>query len=116
MSGELDGQYRLIQNQSSRRLGPGGQQISQYRFRHILFQKYLYNNLDEAECTYLHEAVGQVLERLYGRQAGGFAVQLARHFEAAGWPAKAVGYLHQAGDRAVRLSANEEALVHFTRA
>ena len=42
-------------------MSPGGQQLSQYRFRHILFQKYLYNSLDDAECTYLHEAVGQVL-------------------------------------------------------
>ena len=116
LSGELDGQYRLIQNQSSRRLSPGGQQLSQYRFRHILFQKYLYNNLDDAECTYLHEAVGQVLERLYGDQAGDIAVQLARHFEAAGWSAKAVDYLQQAGDRAVHLSANEEALAHFAKA
>ena len=115
LSGELDRQYGLIQNQSSQRLGPSGQQISHYRFRHILFQKYLYNNLDEAECTYLHEAVGQVLENLYGPQATELAIQLARHFEAAGWPARAIGYLHQAGDRAVRLSANEEALVHFAR-
>ena len=115
LSGELDGQYRLIQNQSSQRLDPGGQQISIYRFRHILFQKYLYNHLDEAECTYLHEAVGQVLEHLYGQQTSELAVQFARHFEAAGWPAKAIAYLHQAGEKAVRLSANDEALVHFTR-
>ena len=115
LSGELDGQYRLIQNQSSRRLSPGGQPMSQYRFRHILFQKYLYNNLDDAECMYLHEAVGQVLERLYGDRAGDIAVQLARHYEAAGWPARAIDYLQRAGDRAVHLSANEEALAHFAK-
>ena len=89
--------------------------MSSYRFRHILFQKYLYNSLDEAERTYLHEAVGKELERLYGAQAEEAAVQLAWHFEMAGWPARAVGYLHQAGNRAVHLSANEEALVHFSR-
>jgi predicted ATPase len=38
---------------------------------------------------------------------------LARHFEQAGLKAKAVGYLRQAGDRAVRLSANQEAIAHF---
>jgi predicted ATPase len=96
-------------------LSPGSQQLSQYRFRHILFQKYLYNSLDDAECTYLHEAVGQVLERMYGDQAGDIAVQLARHFEAAGWSAKADDYLQQAGDRAVHLSANDEALAHFAK-
>ena len=116
LSGELDRQHRLVRNESSRRLGPDGQQVSQYRFRHILFQKYLYKELDDAERSYLHEAVGQVLERLYGEETETVSVQLARHFEAAGRPAKAVQYLKQAGERAVRLSANEEALVHFTRA
>ncbi len=116
LSEELDRGHRLVRNESSRRLSPDDQQISQYRFRHILFQKYLYHDLDDAECTYLHEAVGQVLEGLYGGDTEAVSVQLARHFEAAGWPAKAVQYLKQAGERAVRLSANEEALVHFTKA
>ena len=57
-----------------------------------------------------------MLEQLYGTQVDEIAVQLARHFEAAGWPGKAARYLQQAGERAVRLSANEEALVHLTRA
>jgi predicted ATPase len=52
---------------------------------------------------------------MYGDQAGDIAVQLARHFEAAEWSAKAVDYLQQAGDRAVHLSANDEALAHFAR-
>jgi predicted ATPase/DNA-binding SARP family transcriptional activator len=115
LSRELGGRHRLIQNQSSRRLSPGGQSLSNYRFRHILFQKYLYNSLDEAERTYLHEAVGKELERLYDTQVEETSAQLAWHFEMAGWPARAVDYLHQAGNRAVRLSANEEALVHFSR-
>ena len=33
-----------------------------------------------------------------------------------GSPEKAVKYLHLAGERAVRLSANEEAIAHFNRA
>lgn len=41
--------------------------LSHYRFRHILFQRYLYNNLDEVERNYLHEAVGKELEGLYGK-------------------------------------------------
>jgi len=80
-----------------------------------LFQRYLYHSLDEAERVYLHEAVGHELERLYGKQTEEVAVELARHFEAAGLPAKAVDYLHQAGSRAVRLSAQAEALGHFNR-
>jgi predicted ATPase/DNA-binding SARP family transcriptional activator len=113
LSGELDKQHRLVRGQGSQRIG--AQRLSQYRFRHILFQRYLYNSLDEAERVYLHESVGNELERLYGEQTEEIAVELARHFEAAGLVAKAVDYLYQAGSKAVRLSAHEEALGHFNR-
>jgi DNA-binding SARP family transcriptional activator/predicted ATPase len=116
LSGELDRQHQLVIGQGSRRLKPGGQRLSFYRFRHYLFQHYLYHNLDEAERIYLHEAVGNELEQLYAEQTEEVAVELARHFEVAGLVVKAVHYLHQAGSRAVRLSANEEALGHFNRA
>jgi predicted ATPase len=66
----------------------------------------------------LHEEVGTALEILYGDGAEltAIAPQLARHFEEAGMPQTAIGYLHQAGDRAVRMSANEEAIAHYVRA
>jgi predicted ATPase/DNA-binding SARP family transcriptional activator len=115
LSGELDQQHRLVNGQGSQRLSSGEQRLSPYRFRHILFQRYLYHSLAEAERVYLHEAVGYELERLYGEHAETVAGELARHFEAAGLTAKAVHYLHQAGSRAVSLSANEEALGHFKR-
>ena len=116
LSGVLDKQHRLVRSQSSRRVGQGGQRLSQYRFRHILFQRYLYDSLDEVERVYLHEAVGTALEQLYEGQTDEVAVQLARHFQAAGMPEQAIGYLQQAGERAVRLSAYEESIGHFTRA
>jgi predicted ATPase len=113
LSGELSKKHQLVTSLGSQRLGAGGQRLSHYRFRHILFQRYLYHSLDEAERSYLHEALGNELERLFGEQTGEIAVELARHFEEAGLMAKAVGYYQQAGDRAVRLSANQEALAHF---
>jgi DNA-binding SARP family transcriptional activator/predicted ATPase len=116
LSGELDKRHRLVRGQGSQRLGLGGQRLSQYRFRHILFQRYLYNDLDEAERAYLHEAVGNGLERLYAEHTDEVAVQLARHFQMAGITDKAIDYLHQAGERAARLSAHEEAITHFTQA
>ena len=116
LSSELDKQHRLVTGQGSQRLSPGGQRLSQYRFRHILFQRYLYNSLDEVERVYLHEAVGNALEQLYEDQTGEVAVQLARHFQTAGLVVKAIDYLHRAGKRAVRLSANKEAIGHFTQA
>jgi predicted ATPase len=113
LSRELDRQHHLVGAQGVQRLGR--QRLSLYRFQHNLFQKYLYNNLDEVERSYLHEDVGNVLEDLYGDQAEEIAMQLARHFQEAEVTDKAIRYLLQAGRRAVRLSAHEEAIGHLTR-
>ena len=117
LSETLDRQHRLVSAQGIRRLG--GQRLSRYRFRHILYQKYLYSTLDPVEQVYLHEQVGTVLEGLYGDQeiaaVAAIAPQLARHFEEAGIAEKAIHYLHQAGERAVQLSAYQEGLAHLTK-
>jgi tetratricopeptide (TPR) repeat protein len=116
LSGILDRQHRLVRSQSSGLLAVGEQRLSHYRFGHILFQKYLYSSLDEVERVYLHEAVGNVIEQLYEGQSEDVAVQLAWHFQMAGLMVKAVGYLQQAGEQAVRLSAYQEASAHFNKA
>jgi predicted ATPase len=62
--------------------------------------------------------VGNALEELYGDPASEIAVialQLAWHFQEAGIAEKAIHYLHQAGQRALRLSAYQEAIAHLTR-
>ncbi len=114
LSGVLDKQHQLVRSLGSERVGQ--RRLSLYQFRHILFQKYLYYNLTEAEHAYLHELVGIELERLYGEQTETVASQLAHHFEAAGIMEKAVKYLHQAGDRAVRLAASEVAISQYIKA
>ena len=116
LSGDLDRQHRLVRSESSRRLSNSGQRLSQYRFRHILFQRYLYSSLDEVERAYLHEAIGATLEQLYMGRTDDVTVQLAHHFQVAGIPEKALGYLQQAGDEAVRLSAYQEAITHYSKA
>jgi predicted ATPase len=113
LSQALGKRHRLITAQALERVG--GQRLSRYRFRHHLFQHYLYHHLDEMERVYLHEAVGNALESLYGDQTEQAAVQLARHFEQAGLMAKAVDYLLQAGKQAVQLSAYKEAVAHLTK-
>jgi DNA-binding SARP family transcriptional activator/predicted ATPase len=138
LSSELDRRHRLVRAQAIERLG--SRHVSRYRFRHSLFQKYLYDTLDQVERAYLHEDVGNTLEELYGVQAGertateatagvthvaataataatsAVAVQLAWHFQEAGIPEKAIHYLHQAGERAAQLSAFQEGIAHLTRA
>jgi DNA-binding SARP family transcriptional activator/predicted ATPase len=113
LSNELDRRHRLIHSQAIDILG--SQRVSRYRFRHILAQKYLYDNLDEAERAYLHEDIGGVLEELHADQANKIAVQLAWHFQEAGISQKAIEYLHQAGDKAVQLSAYQEGITHLTK-
>jgi predicted ATPase len=78
----------------------GQQRLSRYRFRHSLFQQYLYQHLDGPERAYLHEAVGTILEEIYRGQTEQVAIQLAHHFQQAGLRDKAVCYRLQAGKSA----------------
>ncbi len=114
LSGPLCRQHRLVRAEGVEQLGL--RRLSVYRFQHILFQTYLYHDLDSAERASLHEQVGTAMERLYGDQTEDICLDLARHFEEAGSLEKAVTYLHRAGERALRLSANEGAVDHLTRA
>jgi adenylate cyclase len=113
LSGPLSRQHHLVAAQSIRRLpGSGaqaGQRLSSYRFRHFLFQRYLYQRLDEVERVQLHEAIGSALEALFGAEAAQHAVQLAWHFQRAGLADKAIRYLLEAGTKAARLAAYHEA-------
>ena len=114
LSGQLDIQHHLVRASGSEQVE--GQRLSHYRFQHILFQHYLYSSLDAIERTYLHEALGLALEQLYGERAAEVALQLARHFEAAGLPAKTITYLQAAGDAAAQLYAGVEAAAHYYKA
>jgi len=114
LSGPLSKLHQLVIAAGFQRLGE--RQIAVYRFRHFLFQKYLYNRLDEVERATLHEAMGNALEALYGEQSPNIALQLARHFEICGLTARTVKYLHLAADQATRLYANIEAANHYRRA
>ena len=114
LSQELDQRHRLTLAKGTGRIDR--RRLSIYSFRHRLFQRHIYNRLDAAEKTYLHEAIGKALERLYGEQAGEVAVHLARHFAESGDSVKAIRYLQEAGERARRVSANAEAVVHLRRA
>jgi predicted ATPase/DNA-binding XRE family transcriptional regulator len=116
LSAELDRGHRLVIEQGIRRAG--GERLSQYQFRHYLFQKYLYERLAPAERMYLHEVVGNALEALFERNANPDdlpAAQLGRHFQEAHLHEKASRYLLRAGQQAVRVLAFDEAAAYFER-
>jgi adenylate cyclase len=117
LSDQLERQHRLVMAQGIQRRGE--RRLAYYRFRHILFQKYLYDSLDAVERGQLHEAVAFALESIYlgqPEQLAALAGQLAWHFEQAGATAKAISYLHQAGNRALHMAAPEEAMTSLREA
>lgn len=113
LSGTLARRYQLVSAAGLIRVGE--RRLARYRFRHYLFQRYLYNRLDEVERARAHEAIGSALESLHGEHAREVAVALAWHFAQAGRTAQAVSYSLQAGEKAARLAANQEALTHLRR-
>jgi predicted ATPase/DNA-binding SARP family transcriptional activator len=113
LSNELDKKHHLVLAQGTYRCSE--ERISLYRFRHTLFARHLYNKLDSVERASLHEEIGNLLEGLYGDQVDEVAVRLARHFTEAGVVDKAITYYERAGNRAKKLSADEDAISHFTK-
>jgi len=59
----LDRQQRLVRIHESHKTGTKPK--SRYHFRQSLFQRSIYDSLDQFERIYLHRAVGEVLEQLY---------------------------------------------------
>jgi len=114
LSSELEKRHQLVTAKGIKTLVK--QRISWYAFRHIMFQKYLYNTLDKVERVHLHEEVGNIIEELYGEKVDEVSVQLARHFQEAGISIKAFEYLVKAGTRALHFSAYEETIVLFKKA
>ena len=114
LSQELDQRHRLVSAHGVKRTNVA--HLSRYKFRNILYQKYLYNKIGPVERVYLHNAMGTEMQLMYGEkldEVETIYIQLARHFQEAGRFEKAIDYLCRAGDRAVNMSAFEEAKYHF---
>jgi adenylate cyclase len=84
-------------------------------FHHVLIQDVAYSRLLRRKRRDLHRRVAEVAEAMYG--AGDEIIDLlARHLYLGEAGGKAIDYLIRAGERARRLFANEEAILHFQRA
>lgn len=90
--------------------------LSRYQFAHTPCQRYLYGQLSAAERRLFHADVARILEELYAGKLDEITVQLARHYEEAGVPDKAVKYLLDAGDHARALYAHAEAVTYYEKA
>jgi adenylate cyclase len=84
-------------------------------FHHALVQDVAYSRMLRRKRRDLHRRVAEVAEAMYG--AGDEIIDLlARHLYLGEAGVKAIDYLIRAGERARRLFANEEAILHFQRA
>ena len=84
-------------------------------FHHALIADVAYGRLLRKRRRELHQRAAEAGEALYG--AGDESIDfLARHLYLGGGGPKAITYLERAAERASRMFANEEAIIHLGRA
>jgi len=89
-----------------------------YQFQHALIRETLLadEELRPLRRRRLHRRVAKAMEQMVNGVSPKNPAELARHFIAAAQDEQAVPYLRQAGERAYRFYANEEALDYFEQA
>ncbi|MGB7875668.1 MAG: AAA family ATPase, partial [Anaerolineales bacterium] len=114
LSGELEKRHRLVKSkeETQTRLGT----LSRYKFGHVLFQEYIYNQLSPGERRLLHRDVAIALEKFYDGHLDEMAVQLGHHFQKAGDFKRAFPYIVTAAERAARIHATDDAIRYYTQA
>ena len=84
----------------------------QYMYKHILIQEAAYASLLLSRRREIHLRIGNCLERDNPDQVH----EIARHFQSANEPARAVPYLVDSGDRAAREYSTAEAIGYYNSA
>ena len=92
-----------------------GTVTGRYGFLHALYQQVLYERMAVVRRVRLHRRLGAWGERAYGEQGSDRTAELAVHFERGQDYARAVQYLTQAGENALRRSAHPEAIRLLTK-
>jgi predicted ATPase len=87
-----------------------------YLFKHALVQDAAYGTLLREQRRALHGRIARVLDQQFVDVKENNPELVARHYTEAGLAPEAIAYWYRAGDRAVKSSANKEAVAHFQRA
>jgi DNA-binding winged helix-turn-helix (wHTH) protein/predicted ATPase len=95
---------------------PDGTPTELYSFRHDLYRELLYDRLPAMRRALSHARVGRRLEVAWTGRLDVIASQLAEHFERGNKLTRAIPYHQRAAAKALRRSANEEAVGHLRRA
>jgi DNA-binding winged helix-turn-helix (wHTH) protein/predicted ATPase len=85
-----------------------------YRFQHALYHEVVYQRVSAGRRIRLHQQIGARLEGGYGNEAPALAAELAMHFTQGQDAQRAMVYLLQAAQNAMRRSAYPEARTHLT--
>jgi len=88
------------------------------RFSHDKFRETIYADIDAERRVGLHRSIADAIERSYvdHPEFHRWYGELARHLRLAGEPARAVSYLEKAGNRALQISADAEAVAFLSEA
>jgi predicted ATPase/DNA-binding winged helix-turn-helix (wHTH) protein len=105
------GQWLSARGMETLATGPTGR----YGFVHALYQEVLYERVAAARRVRLHFRLAEWGESAHGARARERAAELATHFERGQDPARAVQYLSQAAENAMRRQAPHEAVVLLKR-
>ena len=95
---------------------PDGTLTARYAFQHALYQQVAYERLGQVRRRQLHLRLGARLEAAYGARAPEVAAELARHFVRGLDHARAVPYLRQAAETALRRHAHRDAIDDLNQA
>jgi tetratricopeptide (TPR) repeat protein len=85
-------------------------------FVDIIVRDVVYEEVGAFRRKKLHNDVGRALEKAYAKKLGEHSGELASHFLEGGDKDKALGYFLEAGDRAAKIYANNEASSYFQSA
>ncbi len=85
-------------------------------FKHALVQETAYQSLLKRTRRQRHARIAEVMEREFPEYVTSRPEVIARHYDLANEPRKAVEYYQRAGESAAERSANEEAIGHLQRA
>jgi predicted ATPase len=87
----------------------------EYTFKHALTHDVTYGSLLQERRRALHQQIAEAIETVFADRLTEQVERLAHHYTEAGLVEQAIGYWHQAGQRAIERCANAEAIKHLSK-
>ena len=110
----VQGLDELWQRRIVREQGAGTAEA--YDFSHDKLRELACASLSPAHQRLLHRRIAEAFEEVYAGDLDAASGQIAAHYEHAGLPGRAISYYRRAGEAAMRVYANADAITAFQRA